>query len=70
MNNVCTLRDINKRDIPTETGRRLGTAYEQELKEKLYSTLSSKAELRDLNGRLMTQRKRRLLIALGVILAS
>ena len=54
MNNVHTLRDVNKKsDTPTATGHRLGTAYEQELEEKLYSALSSKAELRDLNGKLV-----------------
>jgi chromosome segregation ATPase len=44
---------IPEESAPTATGRRLGTAYEQELEEKLYSTLSSKAELRDLNGKLV-----------------
>ena len=54
MNNVHTLRDVNKKsDTPTATGHRLGTAYEQELEKKLYSALSSKAELRDLNGKLV-----------------
>ena len=54
MNNVHTLRDVNKKsDTPITTGHQLGTAYEQELEEKLYSALSSKAELRDLNGKLV-----------------
>ena len=54
MNNVHTLRDVNKKsDTPTATGHQLGTAYEQELEEKLYSALSSKADLRDLNGKLV-----------------
>jgi chromosome segregation ATPase len=53
MNNVRTLGDINKKsDALTTSGRRLGTAYEQELEEKLYSALNSKAELNDLSGRL------------------
>ena len=34
-------------------GHQLGTAYEQELEEKLYSALSFKTELRDLNGKLV-----------------
>ncbi|CAG8747955.1 275_t:CDS:1, partial [Racocetra fulgida] len=42
-------------DASTISGRRLGTAYEQELEEKLNSALSSKAELRDLNGRLVAK---------------
>src|SRR4051812_38514059 len=54
MNNVHTLRDVNKKsNISTATGHQLGTAYEQELKEKLYSALSSKADLRDLNRKLV-----------------
>jgi predicted nucleic acid-binding Zn-ribbon protein len=54
---------IPEESAPTATGRRLGTAYEQELEEKLYSTLSSKAELRDLNGKLVdryTEREKEL----------
>ncbi len=54
MNNVHTLRDVNKKsDTPTVTGRQLDTVYEHELKEKLYSALSSKAELKDLNRKLI-----------------
>jgi len=54
MNNVHTLRDVNKKsDTSTVTGRQLSTAYEHELEEKLYSALNSKAELRDLNRKLI-----------------
>ncbi|RGB22617.1 hypothetical protein C1646_677715 [Rhizophagus diaphanus] len=54
MNNVYTLGDINKKSYTlSTTGHQLGTTYEQELEEKLYSALSSKAEFRDLNGKLV-----------------
>ena len=54
MNNIHILRNVNKKsDTPTVTGHRLGTAYEHELEEKLYSAFSSKAELRDLNRKLI-----------------
>ena len=36
-------------------GQRLGGAYEQELKEKLYSTLKSKAEINDLSEKLLAK---------------
>ena len=47
MTNVYTLRNINN------NGRRLGSAYEQELKEELYSALKSKAEINDLSEKLV-----------------
>ncbi|GES88271.1 hypothetical protein GLOIN_2v1763802 [Rhizophagus clarus] len=54
MTNVHTLNDINKGDGSfKEVGQRLGSAYEQELKEKLYSALKSKAEINDLSEKLV-----------------
>ncbi|PKB97147.1 hypothetical protein RhiirA5_468876 [Rhizophagus irregularis] len=49
MTNVYTLKDINNK------GHRLGSAYEQELKKKLYTTLSSKAEINDLCEKLLAK---------------
>ncbi|CAB5356606.1 unnamed protein product [Rhizophagus irregularis] len=49
MSNVHTLKDIKNR------GHRLGSAYEQELKKKLYTTLSSKAEINDLCEKLLAK---------------
>ncbi|CAG8733374.1 11382_t:CDS:2 [Dentiscutata erythropus] len=55
MTNVYTLKDINNKSDGSfrGAGQRLGGEYEQELKEKLYSALRSKAELRDLNEKLV-----------------
>ncbi|CAB4393925.1 unnamed protein product [Rhizophagus irregularis] len=54
MTNVHTLNDINKGDSSFKgVGQRLGGAYEQELKEKLYSALKSKAEINDLSEKLV-----------------
>ncbi|CAB5303243.1 unnamed protein product [Rhizophagus irregularis] len=47
--NVYTLKEINNK------GHRLGSAYEQELKKKLYTTLSSKAEINDLCEKLLAK---------------
>jgi len=49
MTNVYTLKDINNK------GHRLGSAYEQELEKKLYTTLSSKAEINDLCEKLLAK---------------
>ncbi|CAB4388591.1 unnamed protein product [Rhizophagus irregularis] len=54
MTNVHTLNDINKNDSSFKgVGQRLGGAYEQELKEKLYSALKSKAEINDPSEKLV-----------------
>src|SRR5581483_3326610 len=54
MTNVHTLKDINKGDGSFKgVGQRLGSAYEQELKEKLYSALKSKAEINDFSEKLV-----------------
>ncbi|PKY57258.1 hypothetical protein RhiirA4_509410 [Rhizophagus irregularis] len=54
MTNVHTLNDINKGDSSFKgVGQRLGDAYEQEFKEKLYSALKSKAEINDLSEKLV-----------------
>ncbi|CAB4391149.1 unnamed protein product [Rhizophagus irregularis] len=55
MTNVYTLKDINNKGDGSfkGVGQRLGGAYEQELKEKLYSALKSKAEINDLNEKLV-----------------
>ncbi|GBB91216.1 hypothetical protein RclHR1_01840013 [Rhizophagus clarus] len=54
MTNVHTLNDINKGDGSFKgVGQRLGSACEQELKEKLYSALKSKAEINDLSEKLV-----------------
>ncbi|CAB5203856.1 unnamed protein product [Rhizophagus irregularis] len=54
MTNVYTLKDINnKSDCSFRgVGQRLGGANEQEIKEKLYSALKSKAEINDLSEKL------------------
>ena len=49
MTNVYTLKDINNK------GHRLGSAYEQELEKKLYTTLSSKAEINNLCEKLLAK---------------
>jgi chromosome segregation ATPase len=49
MTNVYTLKDINNK------GHRLGSAYEQEFEKKLYTTLSSKAEINDLCEKLLAK---------------
>ena len=49
MTNVYTLKDINNK------GHRLGSGYEQELEKKLYTTLSSKAEINDLCEKLLAK---------------
>ena len=41
--------------VPLGGGQRLGGAYEQELKEKLYSALRSKAEINDLSEKLLAK---------------
>src|ERR1044071_3372363 len=55
MTNIYTLKDINnKSDCSFRgVGQRLGGAYEQEFKEKLYSALKSKAEINDLSEKLV-----------------
>ncbi|PKC54174.1 hypothetical protein RhiirA1_477839 [Rhizophagus irregularis] len=55
MTNVYTLKDINNKGDGSfkGVGQRLGGAYEQELKEKLYSALKSKAEINDLREKLV-----------------
>ncbi|GES88337.1 hypothetical protein GLOIN_2v1770750 [Rhizophagus clarus] len=54
MTNIHTLNDINKGDGSFKgVSQRLGSAYEQELKEKLYSALKSKAEINDLSEKLI-----------------
>ncbi len=57
MTNVYTLKNINNKDNDSfkGVGQRLGSAYEQELKEKLYSALKSKAEINDLNEKLLSK---------------
>ena len=49
MTNVYTLKDINNKD------HWLSSAYEQELEKKLYTTLSSKAEINDLCEKLLAK---------------
>src|SRR5581483_8809869 len=55
MTNVHTLNDINNKGDGSFKGvsQRLSGAYEQELKEKLYSALKSKAEINDLSEKLV-----------------
>src|ERR1044072_6055109 len=55
MTNVYTLKDINNKGDGSfrGVGQRLGGAYEQELKEKLYSALKSKAKINDLSEKLV-----------------
>jgi hypothetical protein len=57
MTNVHTLNDINNKGNSSfkGVGQRLGDAYEQELKEKLYSALKSKAEINDLSEKLLAK---------------
>ena len=57
MTNVYTLKNINNKGDGSfkGVGQRLGGAYEQELKEKLYSTLKSKAEINDLSEKLLAK---------------
>ena len=57
MTNVHTLNGINNKGDGSfkGVGQRLGGTYEQELKEKLYSTLKSKAEINDLNEKLLSK---------------
>ena len=57
MSNIHTLNDINNKGDGSfkGVGQRLGGAYEQELKEKLYSTLKSKAEINDLSEKLLAK---------------
>ncbi|CAB5351841.1 unnamed protein product [Rhizophagus irregularis] len=55
MTNVYTLKNINNKDNDSFKGvrQRLGGTYEQELKEKLYSAIKSKAEINDLSEKLV-----------------
>ncbi|GBC12501.2 hypothetical protein GLOIN_2v1763802 [Rhizophagus irregularis DAOM 181602=DAOM 197198] len=55
MTNVYTLKNINNKDNDSfkGVGQRLGGTYEQEFKEKLYSTIKSKAEINDLSEKLV-----------------
>ncbi|PKB98876.1 hypothetical protein RhiirA5_383603 [Rhizophagus irregularis] len=55
MTNVYTLKNINNKDNDSfkGVGQRLGGTYEQELKEKLYSAIKSKAEINDLSEKLV-----------------
>ncbi|RIA83104.1 hypothetical protein C1645_834308 [Glomus cerebriforme] len=57
MTNVYTLKDINNKGDSSFRGvsQRLGGAYEQELKEKLYFALKSKAEINDLSEKLLAK---------------
>ena len=57
MTNMYTLKDINNKGDGSfrEIGQRLGSAYEQELKEKLYSALRSKAEINDFSEKLLAK---------------
>ena len=57
MTNVHTLNDINNKGDGSfkGVGQRLGGAYEQELKEKLYSALRSKAEINNLSEKLLAK---------------
>ena len=57
MTNIYTLKDINNKSdcFFRGVGQRLGGAYEQELKEKLYSALRSKAEINDLSEKLLAK---------------
>jgi predicted nucleic acid-binding Zn-ribbon protein len=57
MTNVYTLKDINNKGDGSfkGVGQRLGGAYEQELEKKLYTTLSSKAEINDLCEKLLAK---------------
>ncbi|CAB5362486.1 unnamed protein product [Rhizophagus irregularis] len=55
MTNVYILKNINNKDNDSFKGvrQRLGGTYEQELKEKLYSAIKSKAEINDLSEKLV-----------------
>ncbi|GBC29624.2 hypothetical protein GLOIN_2v1783038 [Rhizophagus irregularis DAOM 181602=DAOM 197198] len=55
MTNVYILKNINNKDNDSFKGvrQRLGGTYEQELKEKLYSAIKSKAEINDLSEKLL-----------------
>ena len=55
MTNVHTLNGINNKGDGSfkGVGQRLGGANEQEIKEKLYSALKSKAEINDLSEKLV-----------------
>src|SRR6266498_4805551 len=57
MTNIHTLNGINNKgdSFFKRVGQQLGGAYEQELKEKLYSTLKSKAEINDLSEKLLAK---------------
>src|SRR6266498_2748460 len=57
MTNIHTLNGINNKgdSFFKGVGQQLGGAYEQELKEKLYSTLKSKAEINDLSEKLLAK---------------
>ncbi|GBB96533.1 hypothetical protein RclHR1_27790001 [Rhizophagus clarus] len=57
MTNVYTLKDINNKGdgLFRGVGQRLGGSYEQELKEKLYFALISKAEINDLSKKLLAK---------------
>jgi len=57
MTNVYTLKDINNKGngFFRRVSQRLGSAYEQELKEKLYSALRSKAKINDLSEKLLAK---------------
>src|SRR6266498_4627229 len=57
MTNIHTLNGINNKgdSFFKRVGQQLGSAYEQELKEKLYSTLKSKAEINDLSEKLLAK---------------
>ena len=57
MTNVYTLKDINNKCNASfrGVGQRLGGAYEQELKEKLYSALKSKAKINDHREKLLAK---------------
>ncbi|CAB4427766.1 unnamed protein product [Rhizophagus irregularis] len=55
MTNIYTLKNINNKDNDSFKGvrQRLGGTNEQELKEKLYSAIKSKAEINDLSEKLV-----------------
>ena len=57
MTNMYTLKDINNKGDSSfrGAGQWLGDAYEQELKEKLYSVLRFKAEINDLSEKLLVK---------------
>ncbi|GBC10668.1 hypothetical protein RclHR1_09810002 [Rhizophagus clarus] len=57
MTNIYTLKNINNKGDGSfrGIGQRLGGSYEQELKEKLYSALISKAEINDLSEKLLVK---------------